>query len=401
MNCRDILTLQYANQFRLIAGDQGLGNEISWVHYLESIEYIDWLRGGELVITTGLCTGDDPDTLCEMAEKLMEKGAAGLVVSLSADIPRVPDAFARYCDTMDFPLFEVVHGVRIVDISKSVCTSIVHQQKRSDDRESILLELIHGVRLSDKRLQKLSAIGFTSDKTWRLICIQIHYQEKGRQITEPDSAFYNERLSEDYVIRIKKFIQRYLQRTNRDEILFSEEENIFWLTEDLPDTELAASLNDALYNVKVSYPGISIRAGVSEIFSDVKNLRTAVTHAVDTLKMNSQKHENVSVSYYDDMIEYRLFRSVPSTHTLEKMSDRILKELLLPENEDLLNTLVVYLDCDCSAKRTAEIMFLHSNTLHYRIHKIENILHRSLKKNEDLFDVMLAVKMYAYIQNQL
>lgn len=400
MNCRDILTLQYANQFRLVSGQQGLGNEISWVHYLEAIEYIDWLRGGELVITTGLCTGDDSATLCEMAEKLIEKEAAGLVISLSSDIPRVPDSFIRYCDIMEFPLFEVAHGVRIVDISKSICTSIVHQQKRSDDRESALLELIHGVRLSDKRLQKLNAIGFTSDKVWRIVCIQVHYLEKGKQITETNDVYYNERLSEDYVIRIKKFIQRYLQRKGHKDILFSEEENIFWLIQDMPDIELTSYLNDALYNVKVSYPGISIRAGVSETFSDVKNLRSSVNHAIDTLKMNSQKHENISMSYYDDMIEYRLFRSVPSTRTLEEMSSRILKNLLLPENEELFNTLAVYLDCDCSAKRTAETMFLHSNTLHYRIHKIEDLLHRSLKKNEDLFDVMLAIKMYVYIQNQ-
>lgn len=400
MNCRDILTLQYANQFRLRAGDKGLGNEISWVHFLESVEYIDWLRGSELIITTGLCTGSNPEALCKMAEKLMEKGASGFVVTLNKDLPEIPEKLIAYCNSMDFPLYEASYSTRIVDVSKSICTSIVHQQKRSDERESLLLELIHGVRLSDKRLQKLNAIGFTSDKTWRLICIQIHFQEKGQKITEPDTPFYHEKLSDDYVIRVKKFIQRFLQRKGRTEILFTEEENIFWLTEELPDSNLSDYLNDALYNVKVSYPGIAIHAGVSGTFSDVKDLRTAVNHAIDTLRMSNQKHEKISVCYYDDMLEFRLFRSVSSSKTLEEMSSRMLKELLLPENSELLTTLTVYLDCDCSAKRTAEAMFLHSNTLHYRIHKIENILHRSLKKNEDLFSVMLAVRMYNYLQNQ-
>lgn len=157
-------------------------------------------------------------------------------------------------------------------------------------------------------------------------------------------------------------------------------------------------MNDTLYNIKVSFPGIRIHAGVSEKFSEVKNLRNAVNHAIDTLKLSSQKSELVHVSFYDDMVGYQLIRNVSSVKTLEEMSSRILKDLLLPENTDLLNTLMVYLSFDCSAKRTAEKMFLHSNTLHYRLRKIESLLHRDLKKNEDLFDVMLAVKMYIYMQ---
>lgn len=193
-------------------------------------------------------------------------------------------------------------------------------------------------------------------------------------------------------------MQRYLERNRQFGILFSEEENIFWITEVSTEEDISDYLNDTLYNIKVSFPGIRIHAGVSEKFSEVKNLRNAVNHAIDTLKLSSQKSELVHVSFYDDMVGYQLIRNVSSVKTLEEMSSRILKDLLLPENTDLLNTLMVYLSFDCSAKRTAEKMFLHSNTLHYRLRKIESLLHRDLKKNEDLFDVMLAVKMYIYMQ---
>ena len=33
--CRMIMSLPYANQFRLLAGETGLNNEIQWVHCLE------------------------------------------------------------------------------------------------------------------------------------------------------------------------------------------------------------------------------------------------------------------------------------------------------------------------------------------------------------------------------
>lgn len=399
MNCRDLLSFQYASQFKLLAGDRALGNEISWVHYMDSLDSIDWLRGGELVITSAFQDGEESNRLCKLAESLMEKKAAGLVIIGYRDIPGGLNPLISQCMNLDFPLFEMAPSTRIIDICKCICTAIVHQQKKIDERERLLLELIHGVRLSDKRLQKLSDIGITADKTWRIVCIQLHLLEKNNLARDSESsAFHHNRLSEDYIVRVKNFVQRYLERNQQFGILFSEEENIFWITEVSTEGDISDYLNDTLYNIKVSFPGIRIHAGVSEKFSEVKNLRNAVNHAIDTLKLSSQKSELVHVSFYDDMVGYQLIRNVSSVKTLEEMSSRILKDLLLPENTDLLNTLMVYLSCDCSAKRTAEKMFLHSNTLHYRLRKIESLLHRDLKKNEDLFDVMLAVKMYIYMQ---
>lgn len=330
----------------------------------------------------------------------MERKAAGLVVVSYKDLTEMAASLVFRCNELDFPLFEMAATTRIMDISKCICTSIIKQQKKIDDQERLLLELIHGVRLSDKRLQKLNEIGITSDKTWQIVCIQLRLLEKNTPVRDPQSSdFHHNRLSEDYIVRVKNFVQRYLERNGPLGILFSEEENIFWITEVPAGEDISDYLRAALYNIKVSFPGISIHAGVSEKFSEVKNLRTAVTNAMDTLKLSGQKFEQVHVSFYDDMVGYQLIRSVSSVQKLTEMSSRILRDLLFPVNVELLNTLMVYLSCDCSAKQTAEKMFLHSNTLHYRLRKIESFLHRDLKKSEDLFEVMLAIKIYTYIQN--
>lgn len=399
MNCRDLLSFQYANQFKLLAGNRGLGNEINWVHYMDSLDSIDWLRGGELVMTAIFQKCQDFNQLYKLVENLMEKKAAGLVIIGFWDIPGDLNPLISQCMNLDFPLFEMIPSSRIIDISKCICTTVIHQQKKADEQERLLLELIHGVRLSDKRLQKLSNMGITEDKTWRIVCIQLHLLEKNKLASASESSdFHHNKLSEDYIVRVKNFVQRYVERNLQFGILFSEEENIFWITEVSTTGDVSDYLNDILYNIKVNFPGIRIHAGVSEKFSEAKNLRNAVNHAIDTLKLSGQKSDLVHASFYDDMVWYQLIRNVSSLKTLEEMSSHILKDLLLPENTDLLHTLMVYLSCDCSAKRTAEKMFLHSNTLHYRLRKIESLLHRDLKKNEDLFDVMLAAKICIYMQ---
>ena len=79
------------------------------------------------------------------------------------------------------------------------------------------------------------------------------------------------------------------------------------------------------------------------------------------------------------------------------MAERLLGPLLQPEHQALLDTLICYLDHNGNAKATAQAMFLHPNTLHYRLRKIQSLLHRDLGQSEDFFQVMLGRKLYDFI----
>ena len=82
---------------------------------------------------------------------------------------------------------------------------------------------------------------------------------------------------------------------------------------------------------------------------------------------------------------------------LAAMAERLLGPLLQPEHQALLDTLICYLDHNGNAKATAQAMFLHPNTLHYRLRKIQSLLHRDLGQSEDFFQVMLGRKLYDFI----
>lgn len=396
MKCRDLLSFQYASQFSLLSGEGGLGNEISWVHCLDSLQTVDWLRGGELIVTTTAWTAEE---FCQLAERLLDKKAAGFVLVAAGGADALPPRLLSLCKDLEFPLFLLASGTQVLEIGQAICTAIVQQQKKAGEKEQLLLEVLHGVRLSDKRLQKLRDAGITEGKTWRMVCLQLHPVERNHLDGPAEgSGLYPGKLSEDYILRVKSFIQRRVERYEPLGILFSEEETIFWLMEVSQEDDTASYLGNILYHIKVSFPGVRIHAGVSERFSEIRQVRSAVTHAQEALTLSGQTTDVVALDFYDDMVAYQLIRSVASTKTLEEMTARILGELLQPGSADLLHTLMVYLSCDGNAKLTAEKMFLHSNTLHYRLRKIEGLLRRDLKKNEDLFDVMLAVKIHTYLQ---
>lgn len=91
VTCKNITSLPYANQLKLLAGKDALDHPITWVYYMEDPFYVDWLKGGELVITTGLVTKEDSEKLIDMIDAAATKDIAGFVINIGIYISKIPE----------------------------------------------------------------------------------------------------------------------------------------------------------------------------------------------------------------------------------------------------------------------------------------------------------------------
>ena len=73
ITCKNILNLPYAGQLKLVAGESGQNHVIEWVHYMEEPGYVEWLRGGELILTTGIMIGKDEKAFLRLSKGFMKK----------------------------------------------------------------------------------------------------------------------------------------------------------------------------------------------------------------------------------------------------------------------------------------------------------------------------------------
>jgi hypothetical protein len=71
-----------------------------------------------------------------------------------------------------------------------------------------------------------------------------------------------------------------------------------------------------------------------------------------------------------------------------------------PDEQELLRSLHVYLDCGRNAKAAAQALQVHRNTLQYRLRRIESILGRSLDDPDTLFALELACRIEARQDNR-
>jgi purine catabolism regulator len=114
---------------RVVAGEVGLDRPVRWVHVAEVPDIASLLRGGELVLTTGIGLPADDAGLRAFINDLADVGVSGVVVELgrryAGSVPRVMVAAAQ---RRGLPLVELRRPTPFVRITEAVHALIVDAQ---------------------------------------------------------------------------------------------------------------------------------------------------------------------------------------------------------------------------------------------------------------------------------
>ena len=140
----------------------------------------------------------------------------------------------------------------------------------------------------------------------------------------------------------------------------------------------------------------SISCGLSNQADQLDRLPRAYQEATLALK------HALEISQQPLVISYRvqqvpdLIRLLPY-HKLSEFYASILKSLAYTKSEEgqeLLSTLDTYLEHNGNVKETASTMFLHRNTVFYRLNKCESLLGLSFKDPIDLLKLRIALMIH-------
>jgi purine catabolism regulator len=113
----------------VVAGHDALGRELRWAHVVEMPDPADLLKGGELVLTTGLGAGTRPDGQTAWIGSVLEQGAAAVAVELGHSWrEQLPPAVVEACTAARVPLVAFRRAVRFVEITEAVHAAVLHRQ---------------------------------------------------------------------------------------------------------------------------------------------------------------------------------------------------------------------------------------------------------------------------------
>jgi len=149
---QDILEIPGLN-LKLVAGKKAVGNQVRWVHITEMTDPTRWLKGGELLLTTGLPLVDREEEQRAMLQRLIDANLAGLGFGVGFGFKTVPQTMIELADANDFPLFEVPYNVPFIAITEAVGSKIVNEQYSLLQRSLAVHEKLTKIVLEEKGLQ--------------------------------------------------------------------------------------------------------------------------------------------------------------------------------------------------------------------------------------------------------
>jgi purine catabolism regulator len=131
----------------VVTGHDGLERELRWAHVLDTADPAGLLKGGELVLTTGIGAGAEPEDQARWIAAVLDQEPAAVGVELGTTWrEHVPDAVVEACAAADVPLVAFNRQVRFVEITEAVHSAVLHRQfellRRGEEIHRRFTELI-------------------------------------------------------------------------------------------------------------------------------------------------------------------------------------------------------------------------------------------------------------------
>jgi PucR family transcriptional regulator, purine catabolism regulatory protein len=149
----------------VVAGAEGLDRELRWAHVIEMADPSDLLKGGELVLTTGIGAGARERDQERWISSLIDQGAAAVAVELGSTWrEHVPEPVVRACADAGVPLVAFRRTVRFVEITEAIHAAVLNSQfellRRGEEIHRRFTELIlHGRGVPEILAELAAAVG--------------------------------------------------------------------------------------------------------------------------------------------------------------------------------------------------------------------------------------------------
>lgn len=166
---------------------------------------------------------------------------------------------------------------------------------------------------------------------------------------------------------------------------------------------LDARLRKVKSDIESRLPRIKISVGVGRPCSGVRYIKKSYEEAQSALRIGRFMNGPSNVSYYDHLGPYRFFCELKDSEAMLNFCQETVGKITTYDSQndsDLLNTAICYFKNDCNLRRTAEDLFIHKNSVIYRIKKIEEITGLSMGDPEKRFNLQLGLKLLQVVKDR-
>ena len=140
---------------------------------------------------------------------------------------------------------------------------------------------------------------------------------------------------------------------------------------------------------------ITIRFAFGNAYENLEDLPNSYIEASSTLEASLHAQKPATVQLFHPKGLAGLFENI-GTEDVEYFCQQQLKELAYPTEptlQELRKTLKVFLDFNCEITKTANALYLHRNTIKYRMNQCEKLLDTSIQEPETSLLLRVALEL--------
>jgi sugar diacid utilization regulator len=239
--------------------------------------------------------------------------------------------------------------------------------------ENLLIDLLDNTIQNKEHLQeRLKTAGLKLESNLYLAVINFHNE---------DIANYH------LVDYLRDYIDRLI---NYSKSIFYNNQIVVFLS--LKDNQI----HNAMSNLEKCLEDNDLHAGISDRFDNIVDLQRAYRQARKALELGTYLLSPLSLFNYSD---YRIYHILNLAGEKYKLTDLFHPAPLVLKNYDAQNetnlyqTLYTYLSTDKNTMLSADRLFIHRNTMSYRLKQISEITSIDLDNFEECVQVYLTYKM--------
>ena len=372
VTCEDILNLKL-DGMQLIAGKKGLHRMVSWTYMVQTRPYADHMNRGNFALIVVDYVRFDYEEAARSMEELNELGISGLAVSTVDDREDMPQSMIDRANELELPLFYIRwEGASFVDIAQSIGSLIVQTGVENKKTGDYLYNLLFGYEINDKYVEKISGqFGLDFSRPYRVGVIVID-RKYGVNLEQDEHTYeyYADCLNRE--VNNMKGSSMFMRFLNKFVLLFEAREN----------KEIEHELERILRRLddKPQFKGL-IRSTciLGAAYKDPRDFGQSYQEAKNLIAkkdiLPNPKNKKVLSASSMGIYKY-MFNSGNQAEILDYCNEKLrtLEEYDHANGTFLQDTLLAYYMNGFSVGKTAEALFIHRNSLQYRINKIEELL---------------------------
>lgn len=402
ITCGNMLNLPYLEKMKVAAGEKGLNRIIRWVHVMEYPEYSKWLNGGELILFSGAAIENNLDKFLEFIKDINSKNVSGLAVSIGPYIKKIPSEVVKLANTLEFPIFEFPFEVKFIDVSQSICKAIFENNIEQQSRENFMKDIIlRGSTFTEDVLDRAISYGYDPNENYYSFVISL---ENLNEVTIKNGTHNTEKMVQ-IKQKVEQVVMNVLSKKRKNSVEITEDSSIILMVPeincDLYKNSIVEIGEELVTSINAEIKKLNVNIGIGGLWNKLSEFKNSVNNARRVIKVLRSNGLVNYVECYEDIGIYKLFFEINNQNEMKKFYLNTLKALIEYDKKnstELVETLEAYIEEDRNLNKTSERLFIHKNTLKYRIKRIEDISKYDLKNINEVFNFYISFKIAKFLK---